>query len=853
MRSFFFTFLLLFTLLESSKAQDALKALKYFDEGDITKGIEKLEKGIEKDTGAPANYFVLAHLYSLPSFYAESVDSAHYYIQVADTSWNNLKVKLKKKYDRKGMDSLKIEQLSLKIDSLAFSLAESKNSAAAFNHFIKVYPDSRQYKDAILLRNELAYKEALSVNTPEALADFFRNYPDAPQAKKARDVFENLYYEEFTASKSKEAYEQYILQRPNTIFAEEAALNLLKLASTNINLKKLAEFTQQFSDYKAAQLASDYYNFVKSEQSGNPLLTHYEDSIYYFFDVNQQEFLDLKLKNVIPDSCKWITNGYIEVQAEDQRRLLNKKGELILDKSSNSEKLSFGWIKYPESNSYLFNIKHIINHELLNDQGLEFNMLNPFYYAKQEAKGWQLCTFTGEPLLKSYVDSIWFENDIFFLKKGEKIAITRQQSFEKNSLTDLQSLAFLYTDYAFLDDYIWLASDNFETVLNKSDLQIMLPLQFATITNKGSYWLVREEGNTTLYNKEFTKLIDDRFQQVVVKDETVALEKDNKWALVNWSKNQFPSFVYDSVRLFTDWLAYAENEKGRQLIFEDSITVQIDDESKFQLLNTYNEVVLQMDKEVRFLQVTNEKGYSRIFDGGGKQVWEGEYVELKILTPDLIYIKKKREDLLVDLNKGITKLEGVTAVGSYNEGLIPLLKEGLFGAYSVNLKQIISPESDARLQVFNKDSVYIFKESGKLGLCSNSDIIVDAQFNKILKLNDRMAFVENSNKWQLINILTQDSLSDNLQTVEVLKVKNENYFKIREDKGFGILNNKADLIVPAIFNSLTLYNHKDQLLWIAERNLEELDYKVLAYINKDGEILFKQGFSSEEFLVNSCD
>jgi Tfp pilus assembly protein PilF len=80
MRSFFFTFLLLFTLLESSKAQDALKALKYFDEGDITKGIEKLEKGIEKDTGAPANYFVLAHLYSLPSFYAESVDSAHYYI-----------------------------------------------------------------------------------------------------------------------------------------------------------------------------------------------------------------------------------------------------------------------------------------------------------------------------------------------------------------------------------------------------------------------------------------------------------------------------------------------------------------------------------------------------------------------------------------------------------------------------------------------------------------------------------------------------------------------------------------------------------------------------------------------------
>ena len=83
--------------------------------------------------------------------------------------------------------------------------------------------------------------------------------------------------------------------------------------------------------------------------------------------------------------------------------------------------------------------------------------------------------------------------------------------------------------------------------------------------------------------------------------------------------------------------------------------------------------------------------------------------------------------------------------------------------------------------------------------------------------------------------------------------KNENYFKIREDKGFGILNNKADLIVPAIFNSLTLYNHKDQLLWIAERNLEELDYKVLAYINKEGRILFKQGFSSEEFLVNSCD
>jgi len=853
MRSFFFTFILLITFLSAANAQDALRALKYFEEGDITKGIEKLEKGIEKDAGSPANYFVLANLYSLPSFYAESIDSAHYYIQLADTSWKKLDSKLRNKYDRKGMDSLKIKQLSLKIDSLAFSQAERKNNAAALNHFIKLYPNSRQYESAITLRNELAYKEALQLNTPEALADFFRNYPDAPQAKKARDVFENLYYEEFTASKSRKSYEDYIKQRPKTIFAEEAALNLLKLISFNANLNKLADFATTYSNFRAAQLASDFYDFQNSELNGNQLLTHYKDSLFYLFDINQQAFLDLKLKNVIPDSCKWITNGYIKVQNENEMSLLNKKGELVLDDSEGFEYLDFGWIKYPEADSYLFNIKHIVNHELLKDQALDFKMLNQFYYAKQEAKGWQLCTFTGEPLLKSYVDSIWVENEIFFLKKGEKIALTQQKSFEKKSLNDLKSLAFLYTDYAFVDQSIWLASDNFETVLSKSELQIMLPLQFASIMNKGAYWLVEKEGLTVLYNKNFKKLYENDLQKLVVKGETTALKKANKWSLVNWAKNQFPSFEYDSVRLFTDWLAYTESDKGRHLIFEDSVKVTIGAESTFKLLNTYNEAVLEMDEVVRFVQITNENNYTKVFNGNGKQIWEGEAVDLKVLTPTLVYAKKRRADLLIDVVGSIIKLEEIAAVGSYSDGLIPLLKEGLFGAYNMRSQQIISPKSDAKLKVFNRDSVYIFKKDGRLGLCSTSEIMIDAKFNQLLKLNDQLAFVERSEKWQLINIYSQDSLLNNVQAVEKLKINEEYYFKIRQDKGFGIVNTDGEVIVPSIFNSLTYYPYNGQVLWIAERNLDELDYKVLAYFNKRGGILFKQGFNSHEFLLNSCD
>ncbi len=850
--SFFFIFF--YCCINSLQAQYALKAVKYFNEGDITKGIERLERGIEKNSADPANYYVTAILYSSPDFYEETIDSAYFYLEKVTRIWPELTEKQQRKYRRKGMDSLRFKKLALEIDSLAFDKAQKIQTSAAFNHFLAIYEDALQREEAISIRNKLAYSEALAINKPQALEDFFIAYPNAPQAEEARAVFENLYYEKLTATKSTTAYSNYLNERPNTIFSEKAAFALLELLSTSIDSSNLLAFSIKYERYEAGQLAQTLHNHLKYSQQQSYLLSHYADSSVHFFDAKTQKFLDFTLPSISLDSCKWITHDLIVSKVGNDYVLYNRQGEKVLQTAlKNFELLPHAWVKWPSQNNYSYQIRHAIHHESLQNQGLDLKIIDAHYYAQENAKGWQLFSVLGEPILEFAVDSIWLENDTYFFKEANKIALAKQRDFQKQSKTDVKSFAFLYTDYAFMEDVIWLASNNYETLLSKENLQILLALQNGEIYEDGDFWFVEKQGVQTIYSNQFSKLYSDKFEAIQVKNNVLGLKKDKKWAILNGFKGNALQYVYDSVRVFSNWLSYVEQDGIRRLIFEDSVVVELEKGMHFRILGTYNTEVFKLNRPVRFVQLTDNRGQSYIYNGLGAAIWKGEVVDVKVLTSELLFLKTRRQSLIVTDN-GLTKvLDNGTAVGTLEQGLIPLLYKSKFGAYNIKNSTFIEPISSVKLSVLLEDSIYIYAEKGKLGLTNGKEFILPASYDQLLKVNSNQLFAQANDEWMLIDLKKSDTLIQQLQAVEALTIGGTSYFKVRADSGFGIINTGGKFVVPAIFNALNYYAQQDTLLWVAERNLPEIAYKVMVYFDANGQVLFKKGISQEEFLVNSCD
>lgn len=847
--------LLLFcSFSQLTTAQYALKAIKKFEQGDINKGIERLSKGFEKNRTDPANYYVISVLYSSPTFYEDNIDSAHYYIKVANDLWFELPTKEKDRYARKGMDSLAINERSLKIDSLGFTLALKANTEDAYNHFLAVFINAKQRNKAEALRNEVAYEMALASNEPKALSAFFEKYPNAPQAEEARSAFENLYFKQRTESNTLTSYLNYIEERPETVFAEKAALLSLQLLSSGYDSAVFASFAQKYTRYEAGQLAQDFIDFLAREPDKSYLLTHFKDDTYHFFDIKRQQFLALEVNHVKPDSCKWITHELIAADSTSYTVLRNREGAEVLKIKGNSyELLKKGWVKWPDDAGYLFKIRHALNHEMMQNTGLNFTIFDAHYYATETAKGWHLYSVFGEKMLRVAVDSIWKERETFFFKKDDKIALASKNTFKKESKDDYLTLAFLYTAYEMFKDQIWLASNNYQTVLSQQDLSILLPLQRADIYSKGSFWIVSNESGKSIYSNEFVELSSGELQDFQIRDAALAIKRVGKWSKKPPGKADFMNLKYDSIRLFNSWLTYYELDDTRGLLFQDSTQLNLSDNEAFSILSTANMKAIESSGTVQFVQKTNDSKQSAIYNGEGRLIWQGESIDIKVLTANLIYIKARRKSYLIDAAGKSTELKGVKAIGTYDQGLVPLLMQnGKFGAYDTGNKAILASISSTKISVYT-DSVYIFSDDEKYGLMDENEILLSADFDKLIPLNAQLLFALKEDKWQLIKWNDPNAINSEFYSVERINFREEVYFKVNTASGFGIINTEGEFMIPAIFNALDFVDISDNPFWVAERNIAELDYKVIGYYSKFGKLLFREGFTQAEFLINSCD
>ncbi|WP_296622287.1 hypothetical protein [Marivirga sp.] len=850
----YFLFTISVILIFSGCAYQVLTADKFLEKNELGKAKKRIDKAVEKEPEDIATQFMLAKYYSHPVWSYDAVDSAHLYIQSVSDTFPKLKIEAVDKLAKKGLDSLVIVEQTIIIDSLAYEKASSINTEEAYNAYLNNYQFLIYEEQAIELRNQVAYEDAIAQNTTQAVSDFFKKYPDAPQAQKARNVFETLYYEKKTQNKALSEYIEYVEERPQTNFANEATIIILNMISAGAKASDYQNFINQYDQFEASKKAQLVLEGLDYEEDVTELLTHKKDSLYYFYNLDEESLMPFQFDQVSTDSCTFIKEPFILSQQNNATYAYLKNGEKIIDlKIKSIDYLGSGFFKindYGREN----NLIHYSLNDELQQLALDFKKLDKLHFAKKMEDGWHLISILGEPILKQPVDSIWKEEDIFFFKKGNDMAVAASEDFKKLAKDDLKSLSFLYDDYEWLEEqYLRLYSDDYETILDFK-AQLVFPLEKASYNFFNDFWIKEKDGDISVLDENKNPLFEEKLDDYQLKSGILALKKDSLWSIFNNGLNGFPKLQYDSIRIFNNWLTYAIQNSAEYLLFQSGQKVRLEEEESYRILKNYNVAFSDIADQIRFVEISNEEGYFKLYNGFGRKVKEGEKLDINILTPQLIQVHQSKKKQLIDSAGNEIKIENVEAFGAYQNGLIPILQDKKFGALIVDSLKIIPAHSQSKLEIFLKDSLYIFKEDNLLGISDvSAEILLNADFESIEFFNDSTAIVEEEGGIGILNIHQNEYLHENIDTYEKVDFGDKVYFIVRKEAGYGVINQIGEEIIPFIFNELSAHESKGKLYWLAERRLSEINYIVIAYFDQNGRVLFKEGLNFDDYLETACD
>lgn len=265
----FLPYLLILTLLlaygQPLRAGNAENALKQLNAGNYAQARTYLEKGSKSNPADYAINYLWACYYMAEENTLKNVDSAYYRLAAAlAVPDSTIKEKVVRKNALLGIRPYTMQKLLDEITAEAYTIADSTNTVAGWEHFLSLYPHSPRVNEAMARRNEEAFKQAQQSFTYESFKQFLEQYPNADQIPEALELYENLLFQEMTRAGTWQSYLDFTLKHPESRFYAEAKAQYEKLF---------------FAEMTAGQSLREYLNFI-AQYPNSPYVPTAEDKVY---------------------------------------------------------------------------------------------------------------------------------------------------------------------------------------------------------------------------------------------------------------------------------------------------------------------------------------------------------------------------------------------------------------------------------------------------------------------------------------------------------------------------------------------------------------------------------------------
>lgn len=543
-------------LLILSACNTPQQVLKLMEKQQYQEALTKLEKALPKDSLNADLHYVYALLYVDTAYGGYDIDSSFFYVNKAIADYASTDTKTREKQKKLlGLDSLRLLDLKLLNDSLAYRRAREIHTVSAYQAFLDRHPGAPQTANAIARRNQLAYQAASAVDTYEAYKTFMETYPDAEEYPLARERYNTLVFREKTRSGDLQSYLSFLQAFPDSPFRSQAEKQVLEITTAANRIEDYVQFIKRYPDSKHTPLAVNllYHLYTDlhpdslffKQYTELPLLDSLRQSYRHstrmlapVFEDGNYGLMDAEGAYRIPTDYPLIPAEYLcqGVEAdvvhlarvedgETLHQLMDKSGALIYafsqpaDENAEIQKMEKAYLHALGAGMFLVKVAEegaILLHQsgrqllpngdmsaMLQDAVLlpAHDKQHTYQFVAYQVGGlWGLASFTGRILLAPEYEAIETLDAFVILRKDGKAAVTNRDALVGVANQRPLELSFLYDDVSLLDDRHLIAyTEDYESVID-INLDVVVPLDRHNVIRKiaksdlqSSRWLLRED------------------------------------------------------------------------------------------------------------------------------------------------------------------------------------------------------------------------------------------------------------------------------------------------------------------------------------------------------------------------
>ena len=844
--AFFLAFL--FLLLSDLHAGDIRRVKKAMEKADYVKTEELILKYLENTDSNPGIKYFYSVLFLTPEFHRYSIDSSAIFIRQAIADFDSAEEDVLEEMAEEGIDQETLTDHLSRITELAFDRAEKQSTISRWQAFINAYPEAVQNSLAIDRLDSLAF-DAVDKKSAVSLQEFLQTYPKSKFISETQNILDRFLVNQYWKTKSQNDLEKFIVENPESAHLETALGHLLTLRTLSGEVSDFLTFVQKYANSMATTRAvnflyhldkesgfRDFSDYVDFHSSADSLRRVRENESMFQVAIFERTYNLISQENDVTTTsltsidedirCSGVATDLIAGSDSNGSLILTKNGEEFL-RAQLIRDLGYGFIliqKDAEQHVYHKSgvkvLENVEAAEILNGA-----------FIKSKRNNWALYSFSGIQITEEEYDDIFLEGDFWVFEKDHLFAISSAKEISE-SFPDRLFLEFKFEDYELIDENLLIGFRGDRECLLKSDGQFLVPWAVQHIYPDETNGYVHDGKGYAFYGpNKFTYYPYLEVNQGFI----LRKEAENKWMLFSNERDWFASFS-DSVKLISRHCALITGQQPK-LIFQNQKTMEIGTDDIPQPLSMAS----------TFTSVRGET--SSIADSTGRALFSGDFARIEFLNDTLFSVS-------FDGKYGVVNGAGEELLPiefdylNLESGILSFIKNQKIGAYDLSRGVQFAPVFESRVVRFR--DLYKVKKGGSEGLVDGSGAeVLSFEYEEIIEWTDSLVWGKQDDRFQLINLNTLESEME-VTLLRSFKAGNETLMKFYGSAGFGLIA-KSGLLLKPIYSDIVWVGNEAQGIIMADQALPEAGFHVVTYFEADGEKMYSQAYSNEDFEKVLCD
>ncbi len=816
------------------------------EKGRWLKAETTLRKTLKRDSLNASARYVFSLFYFHPHNPHFHADSAHHYVVGALRDLGHLTLREREKFRRAGVDSVRLLELRVRIDSTAFEAARGLNTEDAYIGFLTRYPSAAQRELAASLRDEVAYQDALRENTADGFLRYLKRYPYAARAQDATAQYDHLVYRERTQDGRLQSFESFLADHPHTQYEAEIYRNIFEIVTAD---GRVASFLSFMSSYptsglaeRAGQLA---FHLLADDEDAEWPSDFLNDSLANLLEVNRSYlvpfltddrfgFMDQHGAQILPAQYSEIHYEYLCGQVLDEvlivdNQLVDRNGTtLYRGEVLGVDDIGAGFLLVEATDG--IRLIHKSGFEPI-DHVDDARVIARTFLAVKKSGRWLAYAFTGRLLDTRSWDDIGVMGELVVFTQGQTGFLIAKEQVGNGVEDGLLPLSEPFDDLKLWPGrLIWGKSGQFEGVMSQS-MKTVIRFDRHNLTQAPFGATARVPNGVVVYNLAGMK--STLFEKVSVLPGNVGVNKNGAWFLYDPVKHVMHPRSYDSLRAEGVFVVGTRKDSV-YVSFKDNVFRSFFRPGKIGFVPGLDSISV-LTVEVRGGQQKS------VFDLRGRLLFSANFDGLEYAGNGLFVMTRRDRKGLVDREGKMRLPIEYDAIGTAQNDVVSTLRNRKFGAYHTRLGKFIKPQYDRNPVPYGTTCVVVFKDGYYGFLGWDSKPLSAFEFDEVNYWNESMAFVKKGALWGIFDLTSRRVIEANLKSITIIgETSSGRSAIVQKGDHFGVVSSQGRIVLPPTFSEIINLGTPDAPLYFTERDVPEAAVYIVVYYDRMGEMIRRE-------------